>query len=474
MSIFDDIAGAFEDLFNEIKKGVDTVFNSIVNLAEKVTQAVELAFRKTAEIAETVVDALKDVGITLSQGVVDGANIAINFVEKTAQDVLDRFKIPEVPEPTPEYKQAISKAIASVFSKIAAEGQEYDVFGILASACNAKDLNYQMLELGSKIAAERLGNDIFNIPTVAPVIVSKELLKEYINFLIIKAVQDNRQKVANGKSVQVVTGIVITAITLLVTEGRIADWGWEIPEGMQPDKIDSDATTVWTEGSRLQFNNAIYLVLDGQVRHIPNPATFDNLFANGNGVIQSEPGLQVEGKPLTDGAYLVTANGGDGKYYLVADGVKRWISTPQVFKKYAFDNAKVKKVSTGDLDKIPTGDTIYQFSKREGSMLTINGAVHIIIDKVAHHIPNENTYNQLFKNWNGIQETNRSSIKIGEPITNGAYLASATERVYFISNGQKRWIMSPLAFNNFNFGWNKIRKVSQADLDRIPNGKEIY
>lgn len=476
MSILDDIFGAFEDLFEYIEKGVKTVFYTILDVTQKVYDVVELGFRKTKELANIVADAIKDVGITLSQGFIDGANVAIDFIEKNAKEAIDTLII--IPAgggagaaPTPEYKLAISKAIASVIVKIVVEGQEYDVFGVFATGC--KEKKPELLKLGANLIGERIGNDIYNIPRVAQAVVKKEALKGYIAWLVYKAATEKPQLMENGKAVQVATGIIITAITTLLTEGKLADGApaWPDTKGVKPDAIDNDATTVWTEGSRISVGDAMYLVLDGQVRHIPDPETYKNLFDTWDGVIKSEEGLQEIGKPLTQGAYLAK---NDEKVYLVSDRVKRWIASPQVFKKYHFNEKVIKKLNAAELNAIPTGDGIYQFLKREGSMLTIKGAVHIIIDKKAHHILNPDTYNQLFKNWQGIQEVNSNSVPIGEPITDRAYLATATDKVYFVSNGVKRWIMSPIAFNNFNFNWDRIRKVSTAELDKIPDGNHIY
>ncbi|MFD0764333.1 hypothetical protein ACFQZI_05680 [Mucilaginibacter lutimaris] len=476
MSIFDDIGKAFEDLFDYITEGARTVVNTIKDGIITIEMGVYKAFIAISDLAQDVAHAIEDVGITISQGVIDGATTAINFLEKNAKEVIDTIVIAfdgdKGSQPTPEYKLAISKAVASVFLKIAVEGQEYDVFGILATGCNEKKRD--LIKLGANITAERVGNDIYNIPRVAPAVVRKEALKEYIAWLILKAATDKPQMMENGKAGQVATGIIITAITTLLTEGKIANGApaWPDIKGVTPDAIDPEATTVWTEGSRISVGDAIYLILDGQVRHIPDPETYKNLFDTWDGVIKSEEGLQKIGRPLTAGAYLSKADG--DRVYLVVDGVKRWIASPQVFKKYHFNDKAIKHISPAQQNAIPTGDGIYQFLKKEGSTLNIKGGVYIIIDKKAHLIPNPETYNQLFKNWNGIQEVNSNSVLIGEPITDRAYLASATERVYFVSNGVKRWIMSPIAFNNFNFSWDKIRKVSAAELDRIPEGNQIF
>jgi hypothetical protein len=119
---------------------------------------------------------------------------------------------------------------------------------------------------------------------------------------------------------------------------------------------------------------------------------------------------------------------------------------------------------------------MYQISRKEGSVLRMGAGadLYLLLDKKAHHIPNENTFNQLFANWNRIQEIDSSMVPIGKPLVNGAHLASADGKAYFINGTEKRWIMNPLAFNSYNFDWNKIRKVTVEDLRSLTDGMPIY
>ena len=53
----------------------------------------------------------------------------------------------------------------------------------------------------------------------------------------------------------------------------------------------------------------MYLELDGVLHHVPNPATYENLFTSWNAVrdVNSLSAYTV-GDPLTDGAKLVWGN----------------------------------------------------------------------------------------------------------------------------------------------------------------------
>ena len=101
----------------------------------------------------------------------------------------------------------------------------------------------------------------------------------------------------------------------------------------------------------------LYVMLDWMLRHIPNPATFDNLFRDWSYVEVPRADAYPVGPPLPDGAYL--ANGlPDGRVYLVGGGEKRWITSLRIFDLYGFDSTKIRSRPVEQLNALPTGSTI--------------------------------------------------------------------------------------------------------------------
>ncbi|WP_190024533.1 hypothetical protein [Streptomyces hiroshimensis] len=103
-------------------------------------------------------------------------------------------------------------------------------------------------------------------------------------------------------------------------------------------------------------------------------------------------------------------------------------------------------------------------------------AVYLILDGQRRWIPNPATYNNLFRNWNGIQSViDIGSIDDGGQLSDGAILAKSPDgpAVYLVSNGVKRWITSPAAMDKYYFDWNKIVSVSPVALNAIPTGASI-
>ncbi len=101
---------------------------------------------------------------------------------------------------------------------------------------------------------------------------------------------------------------------------------------------------------------AIYLVDRGQARHVPDPATFNNLFVNWT-VMDVELSEIDVGADLTDGTILAQASG-DPAVYLIDSGVKRHIASPATMTQYNFNWKTINHVAPILIASIPAGDQI--------------------------------------------------------------------------------------------------------------------
>eukprot|EP01084_Bolivina_argentea_P301645 520447_1 len=133
-----------------------------------------------------------------------------------------------------------------------------------------------------------------------------------------------------------------------------------------PKKIDMTPF----EGKRIHSkpgNGCIYLVLDGKLRHIPDPPTFNQLFDKWTYENMNEIDIQklVKGDPLPRGCHLFKGIGGNIKDNMVflmdkINGklVKRYIVSPPVFNRYSFSWAKIKSIPTVSVQAIPDGPAV--------------------------------------------------------------------------------------------------------------------
>ncbi len=87
-------------------------------------------------------------------------------------------------------------------------------------------------------------------------------------------------------------------------------------------------------------------------------------------------------------------------------------------------------------------------------------------------IPNPPTYNNLFRDWNGVYRVDTNTLPIGTALSDGAILAkgTASNAVYLITNYKKRWITSPAAMDKYYFKWGNVYVVPQILINSIPTG----
>ena len=93
-------------------------------------------------------------------------------------------------------------------------------------------------------------------------------------------------------------------------------------------------------------------------------------------------------------------------------------------------------------------------------------------------IPNPATYDNLFRDWNGVNvDIQTGDITLGHRISDGALLAKdpGTAPVWLIDHELhvKRWIASPAVMDKFYFNWAKIVPIPNTVLDAIFNGSNI-
>ena len=99
----------------------------------------------------------------------------------------------------------------------------------------------------------------------------------------------------------------------------------------------------------------IYLVNpEGYLQWIPNPTTYNNLFIDWNGVQRVDIATMPIGPALSDGAVLAKGSG-SAAVFLVSDGVKRWVTSPNAMEKYHFNWQHVYVIPQILVDSIHPG-----------------------------------------------------------------------------------------------------------------------
>ncbi|SFB26223.1 hypothetical protein SAMN04515620_13231 [Collimonas sp. OK607] len=114
------------------------------------------------------------------------------------------------------------------------------------------------------------------------------------------------------------------------------------------------------DGERVIASNggAIYLVKNGQLQWIPDPATYNNLFVSWNGVVVSDYLINSipHGPALATGAIL--AKGGSATVYLITNNQKQGIPDMATFNKFYFNSKTIVTLPQIVVDYLPTGPNV--------------------------------------------------------------------------------------------------------------------
>jgi hypothetical protein len=91
-------------------------------------------------------------------------------------------------------------------------------------------------------------------------------------------------------------------------------------------------------------------------------------------------------------------------------------------------------------------------------------------------IPDAATYNNLFRDWNGVAvDIDLNEIPIGTPITSGATLARAygTPAVYLLDQNVRRWIVSAAMMDKYYFAWDRVHELPAVVINSIRTGHNL-
>jgi hypothetical protein len=116
-------------------------------------------------------------------------------------------------------------------------------------------------------------------------------------------------------------------------------------------------------GQRMQEpgQTEVYLIDDnGLKRWIPNPATYDNLFPDWDGIVADPDLPNIEtGLQISDGALLAKDPNSAPIWFIdPAYQKKRWVTSPAAMNKFHFNWNNVIHVPNNVLEAIPDGGQI--------------------------------------------------------------------------------------------------------------------
>lgn len=218
---------------------------------------------------------------------------------------------------------------------------------------------------------------------------------------------------------------------------------------------------------KTEISPAIYLVYDDVKYHIQDPQSFSALgFSWGNVNLISESALNnySNGPPLS---YLIKGSG--QAIYLGNDGYKYHIPNPTTFSNFGFRWEQMSFPGDSLINSIPYNGSLNNLIKGRGP------EIYAMDQGVKRHIKDLDTFNHFRFKWDSISFLSDEFIGI---IPSSSFISrlvkGSGEKIYFMENGQRRWITSMLVFKKKGFRWEDIGQVSDGLLNSYPEGKPLY
>lgn len=168
----------------------------------------------------------------------------------------------------------------------------------------------------------------------------------------------------------------------------------------------------------------------------------------------------------------------DPKVYYIENNTKRPIESPEMLEsRFDWDNLVI--TSRADLEGISDGSPM---TFREGSLLSHGGTVYLVSDGKRRPFESAQAFLSLGFSWGNVREVSRpeldvhpqgAAIRVGDKHPDGVLLQSSKDAMYFLDNGKRRYIPSPLIFES-QFRWEEAVRVSDGVLQSYPKGADMF
>lgn len=237
------------------------------------------------------------------------------------------------------------------------------------------------------------------------------------------------------------------------------------------------------DGTLIKTNNSgVSLIQAGLKRPIVNQEIFNSRFKWNQviAVAKSEWDSYFEGSPVALKDGIIARANGENEIYIIANSLKQWISGPELFEKlgYKWSNVAVVSKSTLDVHSLATPITDTAIHP-DGTLITSAGqGVALLSQGNKRPIPTAEIFQFQYQwkdivaipiaEWNNYPEADTVYYPDGM-----LFREVGDHKVFVVENSQKRWITSPVLFDNLGYQWNNVVVVSNGMSDGMALGDNI-
>lgn len=177
-----------------------------------------------------------------------------------------------------------------------------------------------------------------------------------------------------------------------------------------------------------------------------------------------------------NGALIRTNNSG---VFIVRQGIKRPIIDPIVFLSYYYRWEDISVIDQVNFDLIPTGDAL---PLREGFLIADRDKVYVIEQGMKRPIASPQVFLGLGYQWNNIQFPSQAVLNnhptgavvgdINNP-PNGSVIYAQGTGAYLIDNGMRKPFNSPYTYLS-RYRWSDLMLTSQTILNSFPISTDVF
>lgn len=235
---------------------------------------------------------------------------------------------------------------------------------------------------------------------------------------------------------------------------------------------------------KLDGSNDVWLLKNGQIRKITSLAVLFSQFQHlSNNVITVKPSdleQYEKGSEIKFADYTLLRSP-RGTIYLTVGDYRRGIKSMETFRAMRFDMRDVVDVNWDDINLYKEGtpisvSTVYPIGRLIQNNQT--GGVYFVENGVKNPIWSREILRRNFSNYkiNSASPKELENYQTGNPVkfNDGELIKSFDNpKVYFISNGLKRPIVSEKAFLEMGWKWENIISTSENVVNLHPLGATI-
>lgn len=156
-----------------------------------------------------------------------------------------------------------------------------------------------------------------------------------------------------------------------------------------------------------------------------------------------------------DSTLLKTAD--SPKVYVIIQGKKKWISTPEVFETLGYKWTAIT---------ITDSNTLKSIVDFEDNLIRAIGdyKVYMVVNGIRHHVPNPEIFLDYGFAWEDVKDVPSETIAKYQLVR--LIRESRQGKIYYLSAaGVKKWIPNPQIFASYNNKWEDIQVISKKEMD---------